>query len=360
MPQLFTISEDWSEQFWFSTGGTRAKKYLLAPDGKYYYFKRSQYKDPTETKPGKDFTFEFWNEIIAYELGTMLGFEMLRYDLAIDGPIMGCISESMINSEKEELVEGVKYLQAYSTDYDPAKKEYQTRYTFDLIKRALQMARIGSFIDDIIKIILFDSIIGNGDRHQENWAIITHQKLILDHYEKAENLENLKSWQKKIVKWVKVNLKQVHESYEKNKQSLPKYFYEEERKFAPIYDSGSSLGRELTDEKVKHYLNSENDLDRYIDKGVSEIHWQGNKLNHFGLITKLNETIHSSVLQKYINQIIARFNPQHLVAIINTIDEKVPLSHQQYKIPLMRKELIIKIITLRFQKLRQLSNERIR
>ena len=69
MPELFIIDENWNEQFWFSTGGTRAKKYLLSPDGKYYYFKRSQYKEPTNFKPGKDFKYEFWSEVIAYELG---------------------------------------------------------------------------------------------------------------------------------------------------------------------------------------------------------------------------------------------------------------------------------------------------
>lgn len=94
MAKLFIITNEWNEQPWFSTGGTRAKKYLQAPDGKFYYFKRSQ------LRPGKDYTFEFWNEILAYELGTMLGFKMLRYDIAVDGDIMGCICQSMIDSEK--------------------------------------------------------------------------------------------------------------------------------------------------------------------------------------------------------------------------------------------------------------------
>lgn len=91
MAKLFIISDDWNPQPWFSTGGTRAKKYLQAPDGKFYYFKRSQYKDPTDTKPGKDFKYEFWSEVIASEVGSMLGFNLLKYNIAIDGMIMGCI-----------------------------------------------------------------------------------------------------------------------------------------------------------------------------------------------------------------------------------------------------------------------------
>lgn len=98
MAKLFTITEEWNEQSWFSTGGTRAKKYFQAPNGKFYYFKRSQYREATAVKPRKDFKYEFWSEIIAYEVGVMLGFNVLRYDAAIDGNIMGCISESMINA----------------------------------------------------------------------------------------------------------------------------------------------------------------------------------------------------------------------------------------------------------------------
>ena len=119
MPKLFIITEEWNKQPWFNTGGTREKKYLQSPDGKFYYFKRSQ------LKPHKDYRFEFWNEIIAYELGSMLGFNMLRYDAAIDGDIMGCICQSMINADQEELIEGIKYLQAFSPTYEPAKKEHQ-------------------------------------------------------------------------------------------------------------------------------------------------------------------------------------------------------------------------------------------
>ena len=106
----------------------------------------------------------------------MLGFDILRYDVAIDGEIMGCISESMINSENQELIEGVKFLQAFSPEYDPTKKEHQTWYTFDLIERSLKAAAIEEIINGIIELIVFDALIGNGDRHQENWAVIAHYR----------------------------------------------------------------------------------------------------------------------------------------------------------------------------------------
>ncbi len=359
MPELFTITDEWSEQFWFSTGGTRAKKYLQSPDGKFYYFKQSQHKPATETKPGKNFTYEFWNEIIAYELGTMLGFNMLRYDIATDGEVMGCISESMINGEMEELVEGVKYLQAFSPTYDPAKKEHQTWYTFDMIKNSLE-SKYAHFIEDIIKLIIFDSLIGNGDRHQENWAIITEQRLIadiLEEFEKRDGFHKLSKPMKWIIRVVRKLFNKAHDNLKKHEASIPKSHYESRNKFAPIYDNGSSLGRELTDERVDQLLSSREELNRYIDKGLSEIHWERKKLGHFELLVKIKGTNYSDNIALFIKKIIEKFNPEKLLEIIKNVDEKVPESYSYYKIPEKRKELIFKIITLRFEKLQQLVHE---
>jgi len=325
LPQLFTITDEWNEQPWFSTGGTRAKKYLQSPEGKFYYFKRSQYKDATDNKPGKDFTYEFWSEVIAYEVGATLGFNVLRYDIAIDGKIMGCISESMINSESQELIEVVKFLQAYTT-FNPEDKKDRAKYTFQLIIDSLNIFSPNTFIEAVIETIIFDTIIGNGDRHQENWAIISEFSLEED----------------------------------TTAEGITKVYYKAPEEFAPIYDNGSSLGRELIVEKVETLLQSDGDIYKYIDKGLSEIHWEGKKVSHFELIGKLLEsTLYNEIVKTIINRVLEKWDGPKIEQIVKEIDRLVPESHSIYKIPDSRKLLIFKIITLRRNRLATLIHERI-
>lgn len=168
MAKLFQI-DDWNEQSWWNTGGTRDKKIYLNPDdGERYYFKQSY-------RVGKmDYKYEFWSEIIAYELGTLLGFDVLPYHIAKREGVIGCISKSMI-TDQEELVEGGKYLQAFDQKFKPEDTGSRNRYDFKLIIDTLDFFDLNKFTSQIIDMIVFDALIGNSDRHQENWALITSQ-----------------------------------------------------------------------------------------------------------------------------------------------------------------------------------------
>jgi len=356
MPQLFTITDEWNEQPWFSTGGTRAKKYLQSPDGKFYYFKRSQ------LKTGKDYHFEFWSEVIAYEAGTLLGFNMLKYDIAVYNEVMGCISESMINSEEEELIEGVKYLQAFAPTYDPSEKSHQDRYTFQLIENSLENAKLKDEIENVIEIIIFDALIGNGDRHQENWAFINKSWPMHEAIQKMEDadaMSKLNRFWRWLLKWFQKQVGQIHKERKEKGKKMPKQLYIPQIRMAPIYDSGSSLGRELLEDRVKNFLNSDEELSRYIDKGLAEIHWENKKLSHFELIRKLLHSEYNETVKRIINRVLEKWNGPEIERIVQQIDRSVPESHNVYKIPDSRKQLIFKIITLRRQRLEALIHERV-
>jgi hypothetical protein len=325
----------WNELPWYSTGGTRAKKYVQSPDDKFYYFKRSQYKEPTDKKPGKDFRFEFWSEIIAYQVGTALGFDVLEYAIGYDGENLGCISESMIQSEEEQLIEGLQFLQAYMPEYDPAVKEHQKLYCFQAIEEALDYSAVLEFIDDIVQTIIFDSIIGNGDRHQENWALILEFEKVAESLTKFEYNED----------------DRVLESTTDSVSGI---------RFAPIYDNGSSLGRELTDSSVQNLLSSETAFQRYISKGLSEIHWEEQKVGHFDLIQNLIRTRHRDVVNRTVDNIVRKFDAAEIEYLVNRVDIWVPEFVKKPKIPEDRKRLITKIILSRVQKLISITNARIR
>lgn len=248
MVQYYDISQ-WEEHQYYGTGGTRDKTVVENPeDGYLYYFKTSLKKKVI------DYKYEFWSEIIASEIGDTLGLDILHYDVAWKDDRLGCLSKSMIDPQKEELQEGYKWLTGFDSGYDINDKD---AYTFQIIERLLTTRfKQECFIRDLIEIIVFDSIIGNEDRHQENWSIIVTNTLV----DKSTIFRKRKPV--------------TETSYS----------------FAPIYDSGSSMGRELTDEKVSQMLKDNVQLEAYVKRGQSEIHWDGEngKQKHLELISKVS------------------------------------------------------------------------
>lgn len=339
MPELHIIDDGWLTQPWYNTGGTREKKYLISPDEKFYYFKKSEYKPANGSIPEKYYKYEFWSEIIAYEVGRSLGFNVLKYDIAIEKDIVGCICETMINSEIEELIEGLTYLQGNIMSFNPALKESRKTYTFQLIESTFNSFQLRSFFPDFIKMLVFDALIGNGDRHQENWAIICRYtpftKLLHDVLNQKEAIRNFHALQH-------ARLSQQRERF-----------------FSPLYDNGSSLGRELSEERISEMLDKDLILD-YVSRGKSEIHWDGRKITHFEILSNLLNTIqYSYLVRQIIHNLIQLFNPSTVKEIIDNIDSHIPESHATFKIPNERKLLIYKIITLRLEKLRLLVGERL-
>lgn len=123
--------------------------------------------------------------------------------------------------------------------------------------------------------------------------------------------------------------------------------------FSQIYDSGSCLGRELSDEKINQMLLDDSQIDKYIKKGVSEIHWEGKKLNHFDLIRKVNN-VQPEMVKKIIRKVKSNYDENEIKNIVKNIDINLPENLASNKLPIKRKELVIKLITLRVQNLTEL------
>lgn len=346
MAEFYDIS-NWQEKPWFQTGGTRSKMIVESPaDHADYYFKTSL------KKINKDYKYEFWSEIIASEVGQSLGFNVLKYDIAYNGKELGCISKSMVYQGENKLTEGIGYLTGYDTTYQPAdKKGSKTHYTFQFIVDALKSFKLDRFIENIIEIIIFDSLIGNSDRHQENWGVLT------DYNDVIRILEDLPAKQKKsgfeffmyhVFRWLS---KSANSEYNQVLKILE--LSSSSGSFAPIYDSGSSLGREKEEEKIKQILKDNVMMEAFIRRGESEIHWDGEKLNHFRLIEKINNE-YPEFVRKTIDNVESKFNIEKIQQIVLNIDKSVPHNITMNKLSQQRKEFIIKIISLRFEKLKEI------
>lgn len=309
----------WEKHEYLGTGGTRDKVVVENPnDNCLYYFKTSYIKKE------KNYTYEFWSEVIASELGTLLGFDILKYNVAAnEHQTLGCLSKLMIDTTVEQLDEGYKWIKRYKHAYNTEDRD---AYTFQLIDDTLKkLFPNEKFIEKLISTIVLDCIIGNEDRHQENWGII------------ISNKANIKSTK----------------SIFSRKSPVPVSTY----RFAPIYDSGSSLGRELRDEKVNQMLNDFVQLNAYINRGQSEIHWIGEhgKQKHFDLIAKIANTEYKYVIISELKRIKEKYNKEKIAEIVNHIDDCLPEAYTLHKIPQNRKELLIKLITLRIERLLSLN-----
>jgi hypothetical protein len=349
----FTDISDWHKNVHYSTGGTRSKYIALEPETNEEFF----FKGSKETPKGEiRYPTEFWSEIISSKIGQFLGFPMLDYDIAYDSKHkqkIGCLSKSMVLGSKNKLTEGKTYLTGFNARYNPEidKKDY----TFQFICDALTSFSLECYIKNIVEIIIFDSIIGNSDRHQENWGIITKHKII--HEKKLEKDVVSKVEKRSIYRKIRrLSRRFFTDDSIKSEQVLDNsnlvVKFEVKHKLAPIYDSGCCLGREHLDEKVLKMLNDFQMIEAYIIKGESEIHWKGNekKRKHFELVELLLEH-YSTDTQKFIARVEEKYNVETIKNIIENIDINLPKDLIKFKLSESRKQLMFKLITLRIEKL---------
>lgn len=353
----FTEISDWQKNIFYSTGGTRSKKIVIHPiSNEEYFFKGSK----INKKNGETlYPTEFWSEIVSSKIGQFLGFNMLDYNIAYDEndrQKIGCISKSMVLNSENNLTEGITYLTGFDSKYNPEKDK--KKYTFQFIKNALIDFNFNDYIVNIIEIIIFDSIIGNSDRHQENWGIIMFYRNSIDKINEELLSSKVNFWKKvemKLNRFLNETFLLLHkEEREINKNNLKLHSNITLHKFAPIYDSGCCLGREREDNWVEKAIKDSQMIESYVRKGESEIHWEGflNKRKHFELIELLLD--HYPVeTRKKIEKVKEKYNSELIKNIIENIDFNVPTDLINFKLSETRKQLMYKLVTLRIEKLIQ-------
>lgn len=177
----------------------------------------------------KQNTGQHWAEKIAAEVAGLLGILHAKVELAVFNEKKGSVTESFARGGRE-LIHGNQILEMAIDGYDPSVEKKNFNHTLANIWRvmehtfvepeAVKRAKLG-----IAEYMVLDALIGNTDRHHENWGIL--RKRTGDHW---------------------------------------KGF------LAPSFDHASSLGRELQDVRRDKYL-TENRMGNYAEKGRGGIYW---------------------------------------------------------------------------------------
>lgn len=261
-------------------------------------------------------------------------------------------------SKNEELIEGGKYLKAFDNTFIISNENPKEKYTFQLIVAALDKFNLlDQAKDHLLDLIIFDALIGNSDRHQENWGFIAENTDSSSAIDEIQNVtkgnanSNIPKWIAKILQSKMFKNDQVQNELVKRKLKLDRKV-----SFSPIYDSGCCLGRELTEQTIINYIVNPIEIEKYASKGSAEIHWDGitKKLSHFALINKLVED-NSQINQRVID-LISKIDISSLKDFIENIDKNIPSKFNEWKLTNSRKEFIVKLITLRKEKLVQTVN----
>lgn len=333
--QIIDVS-GWSEPP-LQTEGTRDKSVLLSPDdGCMYYFKSSMKKGK------KDYRFEFWSEVVASKIGLALDFNVADYNVGVrtssSGELtIGALVKS-VNNEDEDLVSGYNLLVQCDPDFSSSFKE---RHTLDLIHRSLEFHGLKTYFDEILKCMLFDAIIGNTDRHSENWAFIIKKE-----YQEVKDalLKNTpNSWSCSQKEQSIISLFDFL-----FKQSSNRIFMRP----SPLYDNGSSLGREIEEERLKNFNADDKWVKSYIQKGKPDIRVQDKKMSFLETIECLCDDYPSQMYEAIIN-LKKRYNREQIIKIISDIDQVADINKipTEFRLSQERKKFMCSIITERIERI---------
>jgi hypothetical protein len=259
--------DSWIEYEGFAEGSGRNEKVWLTNPGTQeiglFKFRKSS------------LTSEHISEKLASDIAHLLGLECANIEIGRYHSRVGCMSY-LINQPGEELIEGIslisKYYPNYNSDtmHDDVQAEY---YSFDMIMQALENYGLKP---EFLKIMIFDCLIGNSDRHQNNWAII------------------------------------------KSKGAV---------RLSPMYDNGSSLCSYIEETNVESYLGK--DYNRFIalvdsrSKSIIRIDKRAKKLpSHLCILQYLKRMFYSEI-RDLVNSIVTLMTDEEIDRLLSAFSDEL-------------------------------------
>lgn len=175
-------------------------------------------------EPGKA---EHVAEKIACEVCNLLQVECAEVQLAEFQGIRGTVARDF-REPREILVHGNEVIAGRVTDYDPHRKRRTNDHTWERIRQAITSVcadRCDRDLADFAGYLVIDALIGNTDRHHENWGLLRRTEL-----------------------------------------------GSATHRLAPSFDHASSLGREMRDDRRARLLEDEKRMIEYIYAGRGAIY----------------------------------------------------------------------------------------
>ncbi|MDC5497596.1 hypothetical protein OHX04_04045 [Acinetobacter baumannii] len=153
--------------------GTKSKFWYLSK-GEEFLFKSVQ--SNTGERLGDD-----WAEKISCELAALLELPHAHYELAIHKGVRGVITKNFISERGEQLMLGNELLEGLVSSAEEGNPNIQfIEDVYKIMRNTIinkpigfsSLANIKSASDFFVGYLMFDALIANQDRHNENWGTI--------------------------------------------------------------------------------------------------------------------------------------------------------------------------------------------
>lgn len=253
----------------------------------------------------KWYPIESINEYLFNQIGEVLGLDMARSRLMMAGEQLRFLSRYFLK-KNESLEHGAQIFAGYMEDLkfvESIEKEGLARsfFTFQFAEKAVCHTfpnEAELILINFVRLLVFDALTGNNDRHFYNWGVIKH-------------IENKK---------------------------IPT--------FAPIYDSARGLFWNDSESKLQVWQKQPEQINdrikKYAEGSKPKIGWEGlDDLNHFELIDKIFST--DSRYKEVCTQLVTQDNLQKVL-------KHVEIHFSKFYTPL-RLDLIKRCLKYRFERL---------
>lgn len=282
--------------------GARDKEMLWSPKNQVgslksnwpYLFKESiyRYKD------------QYWTELVAYIVAKYLLVDVPKVLPAIkqteDGVVCGSLIEWFYDVDSERFVHAGSYFKRIIPDFDDKTGKQHNFSDMNIFIRglAIQSGLVTERLEWLADMALFDALIGNTDRHQENWGVIFQN--------------------------------------------------DEKSRLSPLFDNGTSLGHERFLDKIQDWDDS--CLKAYVQRGCHHLRFNSEdtkrRIKHFELVSIMSNVSRDAKI--YIQQKLDTLDLKGMLAEINDLTKiEIAVPFTQARFDWIKRNIVMRLELLK-------------